>query len=148
MKPMRPRARRLALVAVAALAPSALAAAALAQEEVHQTTVPSDATWAAKPEACPPSGYARPRYGLIGRNGGDGPAATEAASPCNPQAVLDAALAIGMGRAHTGSPYGVKNVVTILFDATGTFAGMPVKSLEYRVHYGLPASRRRMRRTC
>lgn len=36
--------------------------------------------------ACPASGHHPPMYGTVGRNGGDGPAAVEIASPClNPE---------------------------------------------------------------
>jgi len=45
---------------------------------------------------CPPGGYAPPLYGSFGQNGGGGQTAYEIASPCIPQAVRDAAEAIGM----------------------------------------------------
>lgn len=80
-----------------------------AQQRAPQASLP----------ACPPSGYALPIYGVFGQNGGDGQTAYEVASPCIPQAVRDAAEAIGMGRTK---PLGVKNVIGIMFSAEGTLA--------------------------
>ncbi len=96
--------------------------------------------------ACPPSGYHPPMYGTIGRNAGDGPAPTEAASPCNPAEVIAAAEAVGMARSHFNSPLGVKAVMTIMFTAEGTLATggrqpQRVEKLDYHVHYGLPGAR-------
>lgn len=59
-------------------------------------------------------------YGIIGRNGGDGPAPTEAVSPCTPPEVVAAATAVGMARSHFNSPLGVKAVTTIMFTAGGS----------------------------
>src|SRR5213594_5165493 len=70
--------------------------------------------------SCPAGGYAPPMYGVFGQNGGGGQTAYEIASPCIPQAVRDAAEAIGMGRTK---PLGVKNVITIMFSAEGTLSG-------------------------
>jgi hypothetical protein len=56
--------------------------------------------------------------------------------------VRDAAEAIGMGRSK---PLGVKNISTILFSATGPFAGQqrtPTKAkLEVQINYMVPAMR-------
>ena len=73
---------------------------------------------------CPASGYAPPMYGVFGQNGGGGQTSYEIASPCIPNAVRDAAEAIGMGRTK---PLGVKNVITIMFSAEGTFENKPIK---------------------
>ena len=149
-----PLRRFLSLGMQVALAPLALAAACSliavapghAQEEAAPAAPAGRPAWLPKPEPCPASGYAAPRYGLVGRNGGDGPAATEAASPCVPQAVQDAAEAVGMARAHGGSPWGLKNVVTVMFAGSGTFAvdgakPQTVSRVDVQIHYGLPAAR-------
>lgn len=96
--------------------------------------------------ACPPSGYHPPMYGTVGRNAGDGPAPTEAVSPCTPPEVIAAATSVGMARAHFNSPLGVKAVTTIMFTAEGTFAtdgksARPIEKLDFHVHYGLPGAR-------
>lgn len=88
--------------------------------------------------ACPPSGYSPPYYALFGQNGGDGPTAYEIASPCVGQAVRDAAIAIGMGRNRL---LGVKNVITIMFTAEGTFDGDRLAKGEFHIAYYLPAMR-------
>lgn len=88
--------------------------------------------------SCPPSGYSPPYYALFGQNGGDGPTAYEIASPCVGQAVRDAAIAIGMGRNRL---LGVKNVITIMFSAEGTFAGDRLTRGDFHIAYYLPAMR-------
>jgi hypothetical protein len=91
---------------------------------------------------CTPSGYAPPAYNMFGQNGGGGQAAFEIASPCTPQAVLDAAEAIGMGRSH---PLSVKNVITVTFSVTGQMAapkGMQtVNKADIQISYTIPAMR-------
>jgi hypothetical protein len=91
---------------------------------------------------CPPGGYAPPMYGVFGQNGGGGQTSYEIASPCIPQAVRDAAEAIGMGRTK---PLGVKNVITIMFTAEGTFAdsgGMAkLAKADFHINYVVPAMR-------
>jgi hypothetical protein len=96
--------------------------------------------------ACPASGYFPPIYGAVGRNGGDGLAATEVISPCTPDAVRKAADAIGMARSHTNSPLSLKSVVTAMFRAEGTYAvggraPARIDRLDFHMHYGLPAAR-------
>lgn len=88
--------------------------------------------------SCPPSGYSPSYYALFGQNGGDGPTAYEIASPCVGQAVRDAAIAIGMGRNRL---LGVKNVITIMFSAEGTFAGDRLTRGDFHIAYYLPAMR-------
>src|SRR5262245_38351945 len=104
------------------------AAAATAQEAV--------------PLVCPPGGYAPPIYGVFGQNGGGGQTSYEIASPCIPQAVRDAAEAIGMGRTK---PLGVKNVITIMFTAEGTLAGPAgtekLTKADFHLSYVVPAMR-------
>jgi len=95
---------------------------------------------------CPPSGYYPPRYGVIGRNAGDGSAPTEAVSPCTPEAVVKAADAVGMARSHFFSPLSVKAVVTAMFTATGTLGedgktASKIDKADFHIHYGLPAVR-------
>ncbi len=95
---------------------------------------------------CPPGGYYPPMYGIVGRNAGDGPAPTEAVSPCTPPEVVAAATSLGMARSHFNSPLGVKAVMTIMFTAQGTFAtdgktARPIEKLDFHVHYGLPGAR-------
>jgi hypothetical protein len=95
---------------------------------------------------CPASGYFPPVYGMVGRNGGDGWAPTEVISPCTPDAVRKAADVIGMARSHPNSPLGLKNVVTAMFSAEGTFAvdgkaPTKVDRVDFHIHYGLPAAR-------
>jgi hypothetical protein len=90
------------------------------------------------PPACPPGGYSPPYYALFGQNGGDGQTAYEIASPCVGQAVRDAAVAIGMGRNRL---LGVKNVITIMFTAEGTFAGNALTKGDFHLAYYLPAMR-------
>ncbi len=95
---------------------------------------------------CPPSGYHPPMYGVVGRNGGDGPAATEVLSPCVLKEVVAAADAIGMVRSFGGSPLGIKNIVTDEMTFTGQFAVdgtrmVPVERVDLHIHYGLPAAR-------
>jgi hypothetical protein len=110
---------------------------------------PDDARAGAAPAPvfqCPPSGYHPPMYGVVGRNGGDGPQATEALSPCVLKEVVAAADAIGMARSFGGSPLGVKNITTEEITFTGRFAKdgtrmVPVERLDLQIHYGLPAAR-------
>lgn len=85
-------------------------------------------------------------YGIIGRNGGDGPAPTEAMSPCTPDAVRDAADALGMARSHLGSPLSLKSVITAMLSAEGTFAvdgsrAQPIKKLDFHIDYVHPGAR-------
>lgn len=127
------------LKAIVAVSLFALSSAAIAQDLTGLAKPP-------KPEECPASGFYPTRYGTVGRNAGDGPAPHEVVSPCTPQAVIDAADAIGMARSHFNSPLGVKNVVTSLFSATGTFAdaggkAAPVQDVTVHMHYGIAASR-------
>ena len=96
--------------------------------------------------ACPASGYFPPIYGVVGRNGGDGLAVTEVISPCTPDAVRKAADVIGMARSHPNSPLGLKNVVSTMFTAEGTYAtgvAAPAKidHLDFHIHYGVPGAR-------
>lgn len=108
-----------------------------------------DLTGAMKPGPkfdCRPSGYYPPMYGIVGRNAGDGAAPTEAVSPCTPPEVIAAAEAVGMARAHHGSPLGVKSVVTAMFTAEGAFAvdgkaPRKIETLDFHIHYGLPGAR-------
>jgi hypothetical protein len=90
------------------------------------------------PPPCPASGYSPPFYAVFGQNGGDGATAYEIASPCIGQAVRDAAIAIGMGRNRV---LGVKNVITIMFSAEGTFGGDTLTKGEFHLAYYLPAMR-------
>ena len=101
---------------------------------------------------CPSRGYFPPVYGVIGRNGGDGPAATEAVSPCVLKEVVAAAEALGMARSFAGSPLGVKSIVTEEITFTGEFAAdgsrlVPVDRIDFHVHYGFPAARLMVQRT-
>lgn len=93
---------------------------------------------AANPPTCPSSGYAPPSYAMFGQNGGDGQTAYEIASPCIGPEVRNAAIAIGMGRNRV---LGVKNVITIMFTAEGTFAGDKVSKADFHISYYLPAMR-------
>ena len=101
---------------------------------------------------CPASGYFPPLYGVIGRNGGDGPAATEALSPCVLKGAVAAAEALGMARSFAGSPLGVKSIVTEEITFTGEFAAdgslmVPVERVDFHVHHGLPAARLMVQRS-
>jgi hypothetical protein len=91
---------------------------------------------------CPPSGYSPPYYAMFGQNGGDGTTAYEIASPCIGKEVREAAVAIGMGR---NKLLGVKNVITIMFSATGTMddAGGIVKlsKSDFHIAFYVPAMR-------
>jgi hypothetical protein len=87
---------------------------------------------------CPPSGYSPPYYAMFGQNGGDGQTAFEIASPCVGKEVREAATAIGMGRNRL---LGIKNVITIMFSAEGTFAGGKLSKADFHVAYYLPAMR-------
>jgi len=93
---------------------------------------------AVPPPGCPPSGYSPPYYAMFGQNGGDGQTAYEIASPCIGPEVRAAAIAVGMGRNRV---LGVKNVITIMFTAEGTFAGDKVKKADFHIAYYLPAMR-------
>ena len=120
---------------------AACSAAATASAQILGGGVDERPNW-----ICPASGYFPPVYGLVGRNGGDGLAPTEVISPCTPDAVRKAADVIGMARSHGNSPLGLKNVVTAMFTAQGTFAvgsNAPAKvdHLDFHIHYGLPAAR-------
>src|SRR5690242_6057561 len=90
------------------------------------------------PPACPASGYSPAYYSTFGQNGGDGNTAYEIASPCIGQEVRDAAVAIGMGRDKL---LGVKNVITIMFTAEGTFNGDTLRRGDFHIAYYLPAMR-------
>ena len=57
---------------------AALSMTAIAQMEFVNDKAPAF--------TCPASGYFAPMYGVMGRNGGDGTAPTEAMSPCPPAA--------------------------------------------------------------
>jgi hypothetical protein len=92
----------------------------------------------ANPPTCPPGGYSPPYYAMFGQNGGDGQTAYEIASPCIGPEVRAAATAIGMGRNRV---LGVKNVITIMFTAEGTFAGDKVTKADFHIAYYLPAMR-------
>lgn len=87
---------------------------------------------------CPPSGYSPPYYAMFGQNGGDGQTAFEIASPCIGKEVREAATAIGMGRNRL---LGIKNVITIMFSAEGTFAGNKLSKADFHIAYYLPAMR-------
>ena len=91
---------------------------------------------------CPPGGYAAPMYGVFGQNGGGGQTSYEIASPCIPKEVRDAAEAIGMGRTK---PLGVKNVITIMFSAEGTLAGLggmeKLSKADFHINCVVPAMR-------
>lgn len=93
---------------------------------------------AAPPPTCPASGYSQPYYALFGQNGGDGQTAYEIASPCVGKEVRAAATAIGMGRNRL---LGVKNVITIMFTAEGTFGGDKLAKGDFHIAYYLPAMR-------
>jgi len=93
---------------------------------------------AGPPPTCPASGYSPPFYALFGQNGGDGQTAYEIASPCIGPQVREAAVAIGMGRNRL---LGVKNVITIMFSAEGTFAGGTLTKGDFHLAYYLPAMR-------
>jgi hypothetical protein len=81
-------------------------------------------------------------YSLFGQNGGDGATAYEIASPCIGKDVRDVAEAIGMGRNRL---LGVKNVIGIMFSATGTMAGAggmdTLTKADFHIAYYLPAMR-------
>ncbi len=97
---------------------------------------------AASLPSCGVNGYARPAYGVFGDN--DGVAhAYEVAGTCTPQAVKDAAEAVGMGRTR---PLGLKSITTILYSATGTLsiggkAPVKIDKLNVQLNYMLPAAR-------
>ncbi|MBI4888350.1 MAG: hypothetical protein HY824_14745 [Acidobacteria bacterium] len=93
---------------------------------------------AGPPPACPPSGYSQPYYALFGQNGGDGQTAFEIASVCIGPEVREAAVAIGMGRNRL---LAVKNVITVMFSAEGTFAGSKLTKADFHMAYYLPALR-------
>jgi hypothetical protein len=100
---------------------------------------------------CPASGHHPPMYGTVGRNGGDGPAAVEIASPCLKPEVLAAADATGMLRGHFNVPLSVKNVTTAEITFTGQFATdgtrmVPVERMDLHISYVLPAVRLMVRR--
>ena len=93
--------------------------------------------------ACPPSGYMpQAYYAPFGQNGGDGATAYEIASPCIGKNVRDVAESIGMGR---NKLLGVKNVIGIMFSASGTLAdagGMAtLTKADFHIAYYLPAMR-------
>lgn len=119
------------------LAATAAAATGLAAQAQPAPAPAAPAfTW-----TCGPNGYARPQYGVFGDNDGI-VQAYEIASPCMPQEVKEAAEAIGMGRYK---PLGVKNISTMLFSATGRFAGQagaPAEvKLDAQINYMIPAMR-------
>lgn len=98
---------------------------------------------AGPPPACPPSGYMpQAYYAPFGQNGGDGATAYEIASPCIGKDVREVAASIGMGR---NKLLGVKNVIGIMFSATGTLAdagGMnKLTKADFHIAYYLPAMR-------
>jgi len=112
--------------------------AAIAVSAARGAQVPQGAPAPATAPTCPPSGYSPPFYAMFGQNGGDGQTAYEIASPCIGKEVRDAAIAIGMGRNRL---LGVKNVITIMFTAGGTFAGDKLSKADFHVAYYLPAMR-------
>jgi hypothetical protein len=92
---------------------------------------------------CPPSGYMpQAYYSLFGQNGGDGATAYEIASPCIGKDVREVAESIGMGR---NKLLGVKNVIGIMFTATGTLADAgrmnTLTKADFHIAYYLPAMR-------
>jgi hypothetical protein len=119
------------------LAATAAAATGLAaQAQPAPAPAPPTFTW-----TCGPNGYARPQYGVFGDNDGI-VQAYEIASPCIPQEVKEAAEAIGMARYK---PLGLKNISTMLFSATGRFAGqgrtLTETKLDAQINYMTPAMR-------
>lgn len=107
---------------------SAIAGPVLAQTSVP---IPPD------PAKCPASGYDKPLIVFGGATG------FEVAGPCTPQAVRDAAEAVGLGRRV---PIGLKNIVTLRFSGTGTIAGssgQDIKAAKVLAHinYVIPAMR-------
>ena len=86
---------------------------------------------------CGPNGYSEPKYGVSGDNDGI-PSPYEDISPCTPQAVINAADAIGM---HRTAPGTIKAVAGIMYSATGTFAGKPGAKLDVQMNYWFPAAR-------
>jgi hypothetical protein len=102
-----------AMMLVAVIAVSAGRGAQMPQGAPAPATAPT----------CPSSGYSPPFYAMFGQNGGDGQTAYEIANPC------------------IGKEVRVKNVITIMFTAEGTFAGDKVSKADFHVAYYLPAMR-------
>ena len=119
-----------------------LAAAATLLASTAIAQAPAAPAPAPQLPACGPNGFARPVYGTFGDNDGI-VHPYEIVSACTPQAVKDAAEAIGMGRTQ---PLGIRNVTTTLFSASGSYAldgDAPVKidKLNAQISYFLPAMR-------
>ena len=93
-------------------------------------------------EPCPASGFSRPIWGTFGGNDGV-THPYEIAGSCNPQAVQDAAMTMGLARYM---PLGLLSVQAVRFSAKGTWvdpmAGpIQVDNLTAHVHFYYPGGR-------
>lgn len=122
--------RKTSLFAVAFMLTCSLAFAQTGDDGPRPKDVPPDRS------KCPASGHAPPILAYGG-------SPYELAGPCTPQAVRDAAEAIGMGR---NRPIGVKNIITFRYYANGVLADEAgrmdkISKLQAHISYVIPAMR-------